>query len=201
MIGSNEKTLATYNSHASEYVAGTTHVVFGAIRDWINEALAGLPLDAALLEIGSAIGRDAAYIHEQGYEVECTDASTAFVQHLRRLGFEAKLFNVLNDAFTAKYDLIIANAVLLHFDRQEFAEALRKSSRALKPNGRFAFSLKRGDGEEWSDEKLNAPRFFCYWQPEDLAPLLSRARFSSWAINEVATERAHAEWLYIVARA
>ena len=97
------------------------------------------------------------------------------------------------------YDLILANAVLLHFSRGEFRAVLGKMAGALKPGGRFAFSLKQGEGEHWSTMKLNAPRYFCYWQPEHLPPLLREAGFDRWDVSVVKTQRQHAEWIYAIA--
>lgn len=200
MTGTNAKTLASYDAHVPAYIAGTSHDVTGAGKACIDAALAGLPPDAQIMELGSAFGRDALYMQAQGYAVACTDATPAFVDHLRTLGLQARLFNALTDMPAPDHDLIFANAVLLHFDRAEFAVVLAKMARALKSGGRFAFSLKRGDGESWSDEKLNAPRYFCYWQPEALPPLLAQAGFSDWSVDAVTSARAHANWLYVIAR-
>jgi SAM-dependent methyltransferase len=199
MTETNKKTLASYDQHVPEYVTGTSNVVSGATKSWIDAALNGLPRDATLLELGSGHGRDALYIQQQGYEVACTDATPAFVEHLRGLGLQASHFNALTDIVASKFDLIFANAVLLHFTREEFVMVLAKMAGALKPDGRFAFSLKRGNAEEWSNAKLNAPRYFCYWEPEALPVLLSRAGFSSWSIDAVTTERTHPDWICVIA--
>lgn len=200
MTASNEQTLRTYDAHVTDYVAGTAQVVSGPSKDWIDAALRGLPPDARILELGSAFGRDAAYIQQRGFRVECTDASQGFLDYLRDEGFDVRLFNALTDTLTEDYDLILANAVLLHFNRDEFQTVLGKMAGALKPGGRFAFSLKRGDGEDWSTMKLNAPRYFCYWQPEQLPPLIQMAGFEHWDVSSVETQRRHAEWIYAIAK-
>ena len=199
MNNTNFQTLQSYEGHVEEYVSGTADAVSGASKDWIDAALHGLPVNSAILELGSAFGRDAAYIEQQGYTVECSDAAQGFVEHLQRNGFRARLLNVLTGPVPEGWDLILANAVFLHFTRPEFQAALAKMAKALKPQGRLAFSLKQGDGEEWSNAKLNAPRYFCYWQPEALPPLLRQAGFSRWDIKAVATSRKHADWIYVIA--
>ncbi|RWD43445.1 hypothetical protein [Mesorhizobium sp.] len=78
---------------------------------------------------------------------------------------------------------------------------LKKLRATLNEGGRLAISLKRGDGEEWSDAKLGAPRYFCYWQPDRLEPVLRTAGFSGWTIKEEMTDCAHAAWLYVIATA
>ncbi|HTH16784.1 MAG TPA: class I SAM-dependent methyltransferase [Magnetospirillum sp.] len=199
--GTNDETLRSYRDRVQEYVDRTAHEVTGASKDWIDAALSGLPASARVLELGSAFGRDAAYMAAKGYRVECTDAVPEFVERLRESGFNARPFNALTDELEAGYDLILANAVLLHFSRDEFARVLGKLRRSLGDGGRFAFSLKRGRGEEWSRMKLGAPRFFCYWEPHQLEAPLREAGFASWSVNEALTGRVHAEWLYVIATA
>lgn len=199
MTDANQKTLRAYDANVRAYVEGTPHQVGGAPRDWMDRALDGLTPTARILEIGSAFGRDAAYVASKDFAVECTDAAPGFVEELRARGFRANLFNVLTDDFGATCDLILANAVLLHFDRAQLPCVLAKARTALNPSGRLAFSLKGGDGEGWSSAKLGAPRYFCYWRAEQIAALLDAAGFARWSIVEAQTNRAHADWIYVVA--
>lgn len=200
MTGSNARTLLSYDQRVEAYVDGTSQEVSGPAKGWLDEALLGLPRDARLLELGSAFGRDAAYIQALGYSLECTDAVPGFVELLTQRGFSARLFNLLTDELAGPYDLIIANAVLLHFNQAEFSQVLAKIKAALGPGGRFAFSLKAGQGEGWSTEKIGAPRYFCYWTPQDLEPHLRAAGFSHWKIVQAQTTRAHADWLFVLAQ-
>jgi SAM-dependent methyltransferase len=199
MSGSNSRTLRSYEERVQEYIDGTSQSVGGAAKDWIEAALSGLPTEARLIELGSAFGRDAAYIASKGFDVECTDAVPGFVSHLQARGFKARQFNALIDNLADRYDLILANAVMLHFNRDEFAAVLGKLLGSLKAGGRFAFSLKKGSGESWSEEKIGAPRFFRYWEQQDLASVLRKAGFAEWSITDAQTERAHAEWLFVIA--
>jgi SAM-dependent methyltransferase len=197
-MSGNAETLRAYEQRVDAYIDGTAHEIAPPTRAWIDRALADLPADARILEIGAAFGRDAAYIASRGYSIECTDAADSFVAELRKRGFAARKLNFLTDAVADSYDLIIANAVFLHFNRQEFALALAKAKAALKPGGRLAISLKGGGGEEWSDAKIGAPRYFCYWRPPALKTEFRRAGFVETTIVEAQTDRAHAQWLYVV---
>lgn len=199
MSDSNAETLRSYEAHVQDYIDGTSQTVSGASKDWLDAALSGLPAEARILELGSAFGRDAAYITSRGFTVDCTDAVEGFVSRLRQQGFAARRFNALTDELDGRYDLIVANAVMLHFDGDEFVLVLRKLCQALKPGGRFAFTLKQGDGEAWSTEKIGAPRFFRYWRKAGLDLPLGDAGFSRWEIAEIATARAHPDWLQIIA--
>lgn len=200
MTGSNARTLLSYDQRVEAYVDGTSQEVSGPAKQWLDEALHGLDKEARLLELGSAFGRDAAYIQALGYSLECTDAVPGFVELLTQRGYQASLLNLLIDDLVGPYDLIIANAVLLHFNHGEFSLVLAKIKAALGSSGRFAFSLKAGQGEGWSNEKIGAPRYFCYWTPKSLEPLLKEAGYANWRIDQAQTTRAHADWLFVIAQ-
>jgi SAM-dependent methyltransferase len=199
MTDKNSETLRSYEARVAAYTNGTSHTVIGPAKDWIDANLSELGTDAKILEIGSAHGRDAAYFKEKGFSLECTDAVFGFVTQLRASGFQARVFNVLTDELAEKYDMIFANAVLLHFDRIEFNLVLKKLCSALEPGGRLAFSLKQGRGEGWSNEKIEAPRYFRYWERETLEPLLANTGFARWKLREAHTGRTHADWLFVTA--
>ena len=106
-----------------------------------------------------------------------TDATPAFVEHLREQGHPALGFNVLTDPVPGGYQIILANAVFLHLTRPQLADTLRRLLAALTNGGRLAFTVKQGEGEEWSTAKLDLARYFCYWQPEPLHNLSSPRDF------------------------
>ena len=93
----------------------------------------------------------------------------------------------------------MANAVLLHFTRDEASQVIKKVFDALNTNGKFAFTLKQGEGEGWSEEKLGAPRFFCYWTEPQIREVLESAGFCGVEISGD-KETANATWLRIVAK-
>lgn len=199
MSESNNITIESYNTHVQEYIDGTPHEVSGVVRDWLDNSLADVPKDARILEFGSAFGRDAEYLARLGYTVECTDASAAFVELLQAKGFDAKVLNAIVDELPQGLDFVLANAVLLHFTRDEASQVIKKVFDALNTNGKFAFTLKQGEGEGWSEEKLGAPRFFCYYTELQIHEVLESTGFGNVEISgDKAT--ANATWLQIVAK-
>lgn len=203
MIGDgaeNARTIDAYDGHVREYAAGTTSQARGPLREWLDQVVAGLEHDARILELGSATGRDAAYLGGLGYRVECTDATPAFVDLLRSQGIEARPLNAISDDLPVGLDLVLADAVLLHFTRDQAAHVIAKVHAALLPGGRFAFTLKRGEGQAWSLEKLGVPRFFCYWSAPQIQTVLSKAGFASIDITENRNQRTGTDWLLIIAR-
>lgn len=199
MSETNNRTIESYNGHIQEYIDGTPQEVSGVVKEWLDKSLSGLPKDARILEFGSAFGRDATYLQSKGYIVECTDATPAFVDLLQQQGFNARRLNAITDELPQGIDYVLANAVLLHFTREETAQVLSKVHASLNGGGRFAFTLKEGEGEEWSEAKLGVPRFFCYWTQEQISQYLSDAGFEDVDITGDA-ETKNATWLQIIAK-
>jgi SAM-dependent methyltransferase len=176
----NSATLDTYNAAATAYIDNTPAEVSGEVKKWIDKTLAMVDKSGKIIEIGSAFGRDADYIESKGYTVERTDGAQSFVDILVQKGHSATRFDILNDAFSKKYDLVFANAVLLHFPPEEFRNILKKVKEALTSQGVLAFSMKvKVDrDEEWTNEKVGAPRYFRYWTLDNLKEELRNAGFT-----------------------
>lgn len=199
MSKANDRTVESYNAHIQEYIDGTPHEVLGVVKDWLDGSLADVPKDARILEFGSAFGRDAKYLAGLGYTVECTDATPAFVDLLQQKGFDAKVLNAITDELPQGLDFVLANAVLLHFNRDEAVLVIKKVFDSLNTNGKFAFTLIQGEGEGWSEKKLGAPRFFCYWTEPQIRDVLESTGFGDVEISGDKAA-ANATWLQIVAR-
>jgi predicted TPR repeat methyltransferase len=146
-------------------------------------------------------GRDAAYLQSLGYKVECTDATRAFVDLLNQEGFNARILNAITDDIEGSYDLIFANAVLLHFTRDEAKRVMRKVMNALNSHGTFAFTVKQGEGERWSvpaEDKLGVSRYFCYWTEDRIRRAVQEVGFTSVkAAGDQSTS--HATWVQVIA--
>lgn len=204
MKSSNDITLQAYEEHVQEYIEGTPKDVDqadGKLKQWIDENLDMLKHDATIIEIGSAFGKTANYIESKGFKVERTDAAKGFVDYMKEQGKLAKTFNLIKDRFTHPYDMVYAEAVLLHFTRKETREAVSKIFDALKDDGRFVFSLKIGEGEGWKEHKLGVKRYFCFWQPAEIENVLKDAGFKSIKIDIMPDYRGDGgpKWLLISA--
>lgn len=198
---SNRITLTSYESHVQDYITGTPQTVDGDFKTWIDTALDLAPTDTPILELGSAFGRDAAYIESRGFAIERTDAVIEFVKYLKRQGHRARVLNAITDQPGQGYGMIFANAVFLHFTRHELATTLSKLFMSLRSDGILAFSVKKGEGEGWSEDKLHAPRYFCYWQLEPLQKLVVGAGFKIITNSDaIVGSKTGQEWLHIIAR-
>lgn len=197
----NAKTIAAYQANVQAYIDATPQEVKGAVKAWIDRALALVPPQGHVLELGSGFGRDADYIEARGYQVDRTDVTPGFVEHLRSQGHEARILNALTDEFGGPYDLVFADAVLLHFTPEQLVHVLRKSAAALHPDGVVAFTVKVGDGPAWRTEKFADARFFYLWREAPLRKQIANAGLDIVEIGEhESTHRPGMHWLHVITR-
>lgn len=209
MGDTNKRVLNTYNLTADKYIERSPQSVEGSLGQWIDAVFAGIPQDAYILEIGSAGGRDAKYLEEElGFtNVHRTDAAIGFVERLRNQGYEANQLNILTDEIEPESaDVILANAVLLHFDPSELGQALKNICQGLNVGGEFYFTVaKRAPGQEregWSSEKVGEERFFFRPDEEELLGYLFEAGFSveDTVILVDADENRDRQWYNVATR-
>lgn len=197
---SNDRTLEAYEANVQAYIDGTPKTVDGQFKTWIDQVLTKLPPDARILELGSAFGRDADYIETKDFIVDRTDATKKFVELQRSHGHQSRALNAITDDLGVGYDMIFANAVLLHFTEDEVRSVFAKVLKSLKPNGIFAFSVKEGEGEEWSSAKLDAPRYFRYWKAKELEETITASGLQIEQIDEVKSDSRNVRWIHVIAR-
>lgn len=195
----NTQTLESYNITVSKYIETSPQIVDGQLKAWIDNNLSKLGSEAKILEIGSGSGKDADYFVSKGYKMELTDASQGFVDHLNKTGKNARMLNALTDELGDNYDMVFADAVFLHFKRSQLKLVLDKVYEALKPNGHIVFSLKAGRGEEITNRKLDVPRYFCFWEEDDIENMLAETKFSEIEIETIDDYRGKGrpDWLLI----
>lgn len=193
----NGQTLDAYNANVQKFIDGSPAATCGPVKDWVDTALALLPKHAHILEVGTALGHDADYMEARGYRVDRTDAAQAFVNLQRARGHSTRLLNLLTvDDLGGPYDMVHANAVLLHFTPEETAAILDKIALALCADGLLTVTVKRGVGAAWSTEKLDQNRYFQYWEADDLRELLTSKHLSTISPSDLNDKK----WLRIIAR-
>jgi len=195
----NATTLQSYQNKTHEYIERTPPVD-DALKEWIDGCLNLIPKDGRILEIGSGFGRDAEYIKQRGFDIECSDAVPNFVETLKGKGLKVRTLNVLTDPISGTYDMVFADAVLLHFSPEEAAMVAKKIQATLNDKGIFALRTKRGEGGSWTDAKLGEPRYFYLWQPEALKEMLASCGFEWLDMAENHTSHNNADWIGIIAR-
>jgi SAM-dependent methyltransferase len=196
---SNRTTLDTYQKNFDNYVSKTAQETSGSQKDWIESFLTYIDKDTPILEIGAAFGRDAAFITSEGYtNLTVSDAFDVAVDTLKQKGFEnVQKLNVLTDEPNEKYGLIIASAVFLHFTSDELQIVLQKLRGNLLDNGVLAFSVKQGEGEEWTNNKMDGPRFFRYWQKDEIGQQVETCGYEIINLGNIDDSQ---KWLAVTCR-
>lgn len=195
----NARTLQSYQDKTQEYIEGTPPVD-DTIKAWIDLSLSYIPSSGKILEVGSGFGRDAEYVQQSGYSIECSDAVPNFVNLLQKKGFKTRLLDLLRDDLGSDYDMILADAVLLHFTPEECSEVTEKIHTALNDRGILALRMKQGNGPMWSNEKIGESRYFYYWQLDELKKLLNDNGFEWLKVTESHTSHNNAIWMHIIVR-
>lgn len=194
-----QSTVAAYESDVAGYSGGTRQLPEHVRR--VAELFArDLGPDARVLEIGSASGRDAAFLESLGGRVDRTDITPGFVDALRAAGHDARVVDPLTDDLGHGYDGVWANAVLLHLNRPEMAVVLHRLRSAVRPGGRLYCSVKEGDGDGWSRHgNVVGARHFTFWREPHLREVLSAA---GWKVESIETRpgsKLDETWLFVVA--
>lgn len=199
MENPNELTIKTYKEGFQKYEDRTPTEASGEFKEWMDNFASHLPENGSILELGSATGRDARYFASKGYKVTCTDIIPEALNKLSEEGFETSEFDFRNEPkeeWINKFDGFFANAVLLHAPQDVFEKAVANISKVLKKNGVAGFSLKTGEGEEITEEKMDAPRYFNYHNEEEIRNLLSTLPFEIVSISHADNDK----WLHIIVK-
>jgi SAM-dependent methyltransferase len=188
------ETLSAYEQGAVAYVEGSMRPQ--AQEDYLDSIVALLPDAAHMLELGSGPGEDALSFERRGVRVSRTDGALSFVERLRASGFEAEVLELTTDDFGGPFDVVFAHAVLHHLTDAQFSAVIAKAAGALGPGGVLAFTVKEGDGVEWTTAKVGSPRFFNYWREPALRAELLAGGFDSIGIEHV--RHRSKPWLYVL---
>ena len=116
----------------------------------------------------------------------------------RGLGYAADVLEATTSDLGGPYEIVYANAVLLHLTRAQLDIVLVKAASAVVPDGLLAFTVKEGDGDAWTTTKVGNPRYFTYWREASLREHLVAA---GWAPISVEHVQGRTEpWLYVICR-
>ncbi len=193
----NRATIASYERAAQTYADLTSTHPTPAMAALLDEVAARTPPGAHVLELGSGTGRDATALEQRGLHVRRTDGTQAFVDLMRASGQAADRLDLVTDDFGGPYDAVVAFAVLLHLTRDELRDALSKAAAATRPGGILAFTVKEGDGDGWTTERLDVARHFTYWRAPELRAVIDGSPWTLLSLDHV--DGAREPWLYVLA--
>ncbi|HEX9805123.1 MAG TPA: class I SAM-dependent methyltransferase [Candidatus Dojkabacteria bacterium] len=194
-------TKESYEKNADKFISKTGFGIKETTKEWYSEFLKKVPGNGKILEIGTGHGRDADYFESLGYRVIRSDAVDSFINFNRSREKEIHKLDIINDPIEFEFDAVFANAVFLHFKREDFKKAienLRKSGAVGKP---FAFSLKEGEGDYIETEKLCSERFFKLWTEEELREFFKQERIEiDWIRTKAIIANSKNKWMQLVCR-
>ena len=138
--------------------------------------LAALPV----VDIGCGPGFDAHHLRQAGLQVIGIDLSLAMMNAGRsEFGGHYVQADMRFPPVSSRMGGLWISASMLHLPRLEVPTVLERFAATLVSGGLLYLSLKAGQGSEWTDESHGQPlpRYFVYWQPEELDNKLREAGF------------------------
>lgn len=187
---SQDTTLSWYRDNAIQYAEETRNSL---VLDALWEFLSRMKEGGTILDYGSGSGRDSAYFLDKGFSVDSLDGSAEMKAQAERLfGIKVKLASFLSLEEKDKYDGIWAQASILHLEEHDLRVALILIERALKRDGVFYSSFRKGEGDGYENGRwytnMTERRFLSFlpaslyvekiWESQDVRPGVSRTWLS-----------------------
>ena len=187
---SQDTTLSWYRENAIQYAEETRNSL---VLDALWEFLSRMKEEGTILDYGSGSGRDSAYFINKGFSVDSLDGSAEMKAQAERLfGIKVKLSSFLSLEEKEKYDGIWAQASILHLEEHDLRVALTLIERALKRDGVFYSSFRKGEEDGYEKGRwytnMTERRFLSFlpaslyvekiWESQDVRPGVSRTWLS-----------------------
>ena len=187
---SQDTTLSWYRDNAIQYAEETRNSL---VLDALWEFLSRMKEGGTILDYGSGSGRDSAYFINKGFSVDSLDGSAEMKAQAERLfGIKVKLASFLSLEEKDKYDGIWAQASILHLEEHDLRVALTLIERALKRDGVFYSSFRKGEEDGYEKGRwytnMTERRFLSFlpaslyvekiWESQDVRPGVSRTWLS-----------------------
>lgn len=187
---SQDTTLSWYRENAIQYAEETRNSL---VLDALWEFLSRMKEGGTILDYGSGSGRDSAYFLDKGFSVDSLDGSAEMKAQAERLfGIKVKLASFLSLEEKDKYDGIWAQASILHLEEHDLRAALTLIERALKRDGVFYSSFRKGEEDGYEKGRwytnMTERRFLSFlpaslyvekiWESQDVRPGVSRTWLS-----------------------
>lgn len=175
-----QKTDETYRQIAAVYAEAQqdrTHLAAQAARFAALVKLNGLVFD-----VGCGPGLDTAVLQQHNLRAIGLDFSYEMMQVGRQVYNVHAPFvqaDMRHLPLGSVVDGLWVCASLLHLQRADVLPTVQAFHRVLKSDGILYLSVKLGAGEKWVSSAYDSAfgRFFTYWRPETLDPLLKTAGF------------------------
>lgn len=175
-----DPTIATYDAVASDYLERwrDRSPIDLHFKRFVAMLVAYQLQHVPVLDVGCGPGFDTYLLRQSGLKVIGLDLSEAMLQ-IARLEYPGQYLLADMRRLPLRPGLggLWVSASMLHLPHRDVPATLHEFARVLLPGGLLYLSLKLGTGEEWSTAVHDRPRFFSYWQSEQLDSLLAEAGF------------------------
>lgn len=194
-----KKTIASYDRIAEEYTQRwqDRSVMATELERFVSTVSGG----GLVLDVGCGPGFECATLSAHDLRVVGIDLSWGMLQcGRRRYASDYLQADMRRLPLRPGVNGIWCNAALLHLSRRDAGQALREFRRVLSPDGVLFLTLKEGHGEMERRDSYGqgAPRYFTYWQDDELDRVLLESGF---IILEAWTDEAGEQpWLCRLAR-
>lgn len=215
-----DRTIQSYRKHAGEairnWVKGRKNrrvppflqTLVGSFRQFVS-----FRGRVWVLDVGCGPGLDSVLFARAGCEVVGLDAVPEFLEHARRLArsgrFRGKIKFVRADINRLRvgtpplasnsFDLLWANASLIHLQKKELPNVLRRLSTLLVPGGILAATFFHGKGEGVYHGSFVPGRFFARYLKKELHQKFTRGGWKVQSLRTVANEDRKGRWLNVIA--
>jgi 8-oxo-dGTP pyrophosphatase MutT (NUDIX family)/predicted O-methyltransferase YrrM len=195
-----EQTWKSYESSALDYAKNVDGL---HPQKEAERFLSLIPSGGTIIDIGCGSGRDAKNFSEKGFRVTGIDFSPNMIEIAKRNAPKATFKNIdmhsldLEDTFDAAW----ANASLLHIPKARFLEVLEKIYSLLNDNGLFYIKMKQGshEGIEKDHRYDNLPKFFSYFEEDELKEVLREAGFELLDVFTTKKESSYQTHPFVIA--
>jgi SAM-dependent methyltransferase len=170
-------TSATYDQISAEYADhwGTHGDPLVGAR---SRFAALLTAGALVLDVGCGPGQDTSRLRQLGLRACGLDRSRGMLAQAQLRGAPLLLGDMRRlPVRDCAFDGLWVCASFLHIPKRDALLVAREFRRALRPGGVLYLAVKGGDGERWVDHPSGLPRFFAFYQEDELDRLLAAAGF------------------------
>ncbi len=190
-------TIDYYDINAYDYTANTLNVDFAEMQ---QRFLKKIEDGAFILDFGCGTGRDTKAFLEQGFKVDAIDGSEKMCEIAGKYtGMDIKHMYFQDLKEVDKYDGIWACASILHLNRDELVDVLKRMARALKNNGIIYTSFKYG-----TFEGERNGRYFTDMTEAAFDELINQIPElkieDEWVTLDVREDRGDEKWLNLILR-
>lgn len=172
-----------------------------------NEFMKLVKRKGKILDVGCAGGRDTKIFISKGFRCVGIDFSKVFIREAKKYEPRGKFISMDLRKLKfpkAHFDGIWAQAVLLHTDKKDLPNILKKFKNILKPQGVLFVGVKEGKGIGVIRENLTAgmERQSLFFQKKEITQLIKNAGFKilSSEIGKDALKRKEVSWILVISQ-